>query len=386
MKSSVASIHKSLIAGALLGAVAMPPAAGADELRAAVTHARRSFETTTQGPPWPPSTLTDVHGDFVVVGSVLTQIAPGVIVPVPRQAALVSKNTVPPLNGGVEDFSNPFGAAYQLVRALDLRPGSADLAMVLHTPSFGPPRGSFGGGPRIPMTGDSPYNLNMVPDTCADLFPGASQSAVFKRPSFPLHEYPIPGFQGDQVAYDADTGEPYDPHASSGPGCGAGCPGENDVDRRRSTPITLGEWLRARGEVDFRLTRYNAAAGGFTAARVEVRLRGLLPHSVYTAWGIRENVLSQGRQPAPLALPGLVVTDERGTASLVTEIPNPFPARAGDVRGLRLVGIEISYHPDYQNWGACAERFGVGYRALRWFDILPDGSRDLDDLRTVPAP
>lgn len=358
------------------------PRASADR---PATQARRSLETTTQGPPWPPSTLTDTNGDFVVVGNVLTEVAPGVIAPLPGQAALVSKNTVPPLVGGREDFSNPFGAPYNVLRALNLNPGSPDLAMVLHTPSFGPPRGAFGGGPRIPMLGDSPYNLNMVPDTCPELFPGNPQSALFQRPAFGLHEYPILGFQGDHVAYDLDTGAPYDPHSSSGPGCGAGCPGENETDRRRSTPITLGEWLRARGQVEFRLVRYSHAAGGFTAARVELRMTGLLPHSVYTVWGIRQNVLTQGRQPAPLALPGLFVTDERGNGSLVTEIPNAFPARATDERGMRLVGVEVSYHPDYQNWGACAERFGVGYRVLRWFDFRPDGSRDLDFLQTVPA-
>lgn len=378
-------IGRYALAGLALAALAVSSGAATAGEHSS-PHARRVLETTTQGPPWPPSTVTDANGDFVVVGNVLTQVAPGVIVPLPGKAALVSKNTVPPLTNGVEDFSNPFAAAYTVLRPLDLAPGSSDLRTILHTPSFGPPRGAFGGGARIPMAGDSPYNLNMVPDTCPELFPSSAQSHAYTRPSFPLHEYPILGFQGDQVAYDVDDGSAYDPHATSGPGCGAGCAGENRTDQRRGTPITLGEWLRARGEVDFRLVRYSAVAGGFTAARVEMRFTGLLPRSVYTVWGIRQNVFTGARQPAPLTIPGFFITDERGNGSLTAEIPNAFPARPGDAQGMRLVGVEVSYHPDYQNWGACAERYGVGYRVLRWFDFRPDGTRDLDFLQTVPAP
>jgi hypothetical protein len=233
---------------------------------------------STQGPLWPPSEVVNEDGDFILVGTVLTEVAPGQIVPLPKQAVLVSKETVPPLDkNGREDFSNVLGAPYKVIRPLDLTPGSTDLEMVLHTSSFGPFEGLFGGGPRIPREGESPYNLNGVLPFCPELFPSASQRDSYTRPSFPFHKAPIWGFQGDQLAYDVDTGEPYDPHTGSD--CPPeGCPGENSVDTRRTTPITLDEWLRARGEVTITLTRFNKEVNAYTAARFDLHFKDLPPN------------------------------------------------------------------------------------------------------------
>lgn len=346
----------------------------------------RDFNMTTQGPPWPPSTVVDKDGNFVVVGTVLTRDNSGTVVSVPGKAALVSKNTVPPLDSnGVEDFSNPLAAPYKVIRYLDLRHGSRDRKIVLYSPSFGPSKGDFGGGPRIPMEGKSRYNLNMIPSPCPEVFPATSQLHSFTRKSFPLHKYPVLGLQGDQVAYDVDTGEPYDPMTRSGTGCENGCSGESMVDFYDQAPVTLGKWIQARGNFRIALTRYSRSAGGYTAARIDLKLRNLLPHSVYTAWGVKQRVFSQGRFPGPLGVPSVFVSDKNGRAEASFEIPHPFPARELDDEGLRLIGIEISYHPDAQNWGACGERFGVGYRVFNWFDIMANGERDLDNLITVPA-
>lgn len=347
---------------------------------------QRDFNLTTQGPPWPPSTVVDKDGNFVVIGTVLTRDSSGAVVALPNKAALVSKNTVPPLDSnGVEDFSNPFAAPYEIIRYLDLHRGSRDKRMVLFTPSFGPSKGDFGGGPRIPKAGESSYNLNMIPSPCPEVFPATSQLYSFTRQSFPLHQYPVLGLQGDQVAYDVDTGEPYDPMTRSGTGCENGCAGESMVDFFDQAPVTLGKWMEARGKFKIGLTNYSLAAGGYTAARIDLKFRDLLPNSVYTAWGVKQRVFSQGRFPGPLGLPSVFVTDKYGRAEASFEIPNPFPARELDDEGLRLIGIEISYHPDAQNWGACGERFGVGYRVFNWFDIMPNGDRDLSNLVTVPA-
>ncbi len=342
----------------------------------------RSFNVTTQGPLWPPSTLVDENGDFIVVGQILKEISPGVIAPVPGGAALVAKETIPPLTNDIEDFSNPLAAPYQVIRSLDLSARSRDRDMVLFSPSFGPVSGAFGGGPRIPMEGESEYNLNQVGSVCPEAFAAASQASAFKRPSFPLHQYPILGFQGDQVAYHVDTGEPFDPMTSTGAGCESGCTGENRIDSRRQQPVTLGEWVSARGKMKISLVNYDRRQGGFTAAKFALKFQRLLPDSVYTVWGIRENVLTQGSSPAPLKLPGLFLTDKHGSGEFTAVVENAFPERSEDSEGLRIVGIEISYHPDYQNWGACPERFGIGYRAMSWFDFLPDGGRDLSDFIT----
>jgi hypothetical protein len=343
----------------------------------------RTLNKSTQGPPWPPGTVTDQNGNFIVVGNILTEVKPGVIQQV-HGAALVSKDTVPPLDAhGRENFSNPLAAPYKVLHTLDLTPGSADMQTVLYSPSYGPPRGNFGGGPRIPMAGESRYNLNMITAVCPETFPAASQLDSYVRKSFPLHEYPIPGFQGDQIAYNVDTGAPYDPHTKTGASCGpGGCSGENVISQRTVGPITLGRWLAASGEMSIKLTQFDPAVGAFTAARFSFKLKHLLPHSLYTLWAIRQNVFTFGSFPGPFALPATVITDAEGNAELTSDLPNPFPDRTLDDAGLRVVGVEIVYHPDYQNWGACPERLGVGYHVLTWYDFLPDGTRDLSQFVT----
>jgi hypothetical protein len=320
------------------------------------------LSNSTQGPLWPPSEVVTEDGDFILVGTVLTEVAPGQIVPLPNQAVLVSKETVPPLDkNGREDFSNPLGAPYKVIRPLDLTPESKDLEMVFHTLSFGPFEGPFGGRPRIPREGDSPYNLNAA-HPCPELFPSASQRGSYTRPSFPLHETSIWGFQGDQVAYDVDTGEPYDPHTSSN--CPLeGCPGENSVDTRRTKPITLGEWLRARGEVTITLTRFNKEVNAYTAARFDLHFQDLPPNAIFTIWAARRHVLEpppKFRRPHPLRIPNVIVSDKRGRASFSAEVSNPFPDPATDDKGLRMMVLAVNYHSDYQNWGACAMRLGAG--------------------------
>jgi hypothetical protein len=345
-------------------------------------HARRQLVVTTQGPLWPPSTFVDSNGDFVVLGNILTKMPSGKIEAVPG-AALVSKNTKPPLDAnGREDFSNFMAAPYQVIRRLDLRRGSKDLDIELYTPSYGPPKGNFGGGPRIPMEGDSRYNLNPIPTPCPELFPAASQEYTYTRPSFPVKDYPILGFQGDQVAYDVDTGAPYDPKTRSGPSCGLGCSGEDMLDERSDKPVTLGDWVRARGEMEVTLTRYDHRVKAYTAARFKFKLRNLLPRSLYTFWALRQSVFTFGHLPGPYGLPSSVMTDDDGNAEYTVELNNPFPDRAKDPNGHRVVGVEMEYHPDQQNWGACGERWGIGFRILSWFDFLPDGSRDLSNLVT----
>ena len=185
-----------------------------------------TIPAATQAPVWPPAEIVDENGDFVVVGTILRKGEDGQGVP-SIGAAIVSKDTVPPLNdAGVEDFSNPFGSYYTIIRELDLSEGSPDRDIELYSASFGPARGSFGGGGRIPQDGDSMYNLNGLPDTCPEIFPSESQAYTFKRDSFPILRAPVLGFQGDQVAYDVDTGLEFDPMLASGEGCGAGCSGD----------------------------------------------------------------------------------------------------------------------------------------------------------------
>ena len=130
--------------------------------------ARIKLTNSTQGPLWPPSEVLDKDGNFVLVGNVIKEVAPGQN-SLEWDAVIVSKDTVPPLDSsGREDYSNPLGAPYKIVRSLDLRKGSEDLDMELYSVSFGPYMGDFGGGPRMPKLGESKYNLNGAETSCPE--------------------------------------------------------------------------------------------------------------------------------------------------------------------------------------------------------------------------
>jgi hypothetical protein len=355
-------LHRDLrllgLVALLIAAFLVAPGTGSAQDGPSFTH---HFVVSTQGPPWPPSEVTDANGDFVVVGDILTEVAPGQVIGIPG-AALVSKDTVPPLDAnGREDFSNPMGAPYQVIRHLDLSRGSNDLKIELYTNSFGPSVGNFGGGPRIPRQGENRYNLNMLPATCPDFFPTQIQETSYTLPSFPLHLAPVWGFSGDQVSYEVDSGDAYTPRWGSGSQCPPdGCLGEDIVNHRRQQPITLGEYMRQRGRMKVTLTRFDPRLDAYTHARFEITLDNLLPSSMYTVWGVRLRTLLLGVPPNPLRFPNVVITDRKGAGKVSYEVRNPFPDAQGPQALLRLLAVGVAFHPDFQNWGGCFGRIGAG--------------------------
>lgn len=350
----------------------------------------RDLLVATQGPFWPPSEVVDNDGNFVLLGVGLTEPEPGVIGFAPNTAAIVSKDTVPPLGLNGEEAAplNWFGAPYSFVRSLDLSPDSPDLDIELNSLSFGPSQG-FGTAPRIPRVGDSPYNLNGLGTTCPEVFPTAAQRTAYTRPSFPLHRVPIWGFQGDQVSYDVESGRTFDPEAATGPGCPffGGCTGEDVISRRRETPITLGEWLKARGHVRIDLANFDEAQGAFTHANIELTFENLLPESVYTVWAVRPrnapSAIQTIRPVAPLGIPNVFRTDTDGAASISFNVRNPFPDPATDTYGRRIAGLNIVFHSDAQNWGACFGRFGAGTDVHAHLSSFVDGTNDFTNFVTV---
>jgi len=348
---------------------------------------------TTQGPPWPPAAQVDEHGDFIVIGTILTEVQPGVVAPSPG-AALVSKDTVPPLDSqGKENFTNLFGAPYQVIRHLDLSPGSPDLDLVLHTLSWGPMRGDWGGGgPRMPRADGSRYNLNSFHTAgfvAPDLFPASSQMLTYTRPSYPLHQVPIFGFQGDDVAYNTDTGEPYTPTLRSGSHCPAeGCVGEDPINFRRQEPITLGEWLKAEVWLTITLVNPKKASGPapvYTAARFDLQARHLLPNSIYVMSTVRSNFFRPNplrKLPDTAALPNVILTDWEGKARLSRVIPNPFPDPAKDDAGLRIIGLGIGFKSDFSVPGAYPVRFGPGVDIHAQVSSFADGTVDFTPFIT----
>ncbi len=324
--------------------------------------------TTTQGPLWPPAALSDENGDFIVVGIGLIKDENNKVKLRTDQAMIVSKNTVPPLDeNGVETFINPFAVPYKVNRYLDLTKDSPDLDIVLYSNSFGPPEGSFGGGPRVPAASVSAYNLNSFPlngQPCPDIFPSESQRFTYTRPSFALHQVPVPGYQGDQLAYESDTGAEFTPSRKTGSSCPPqGCEGENKVDFRRKSPITLGEWLKAKVSVDIELMDYSVELEAYTAASFTIKAKNLLPNSIYHVFALRTNLLIPNPIPAvadPLGLPSIIVTDEHGRGRLLVVHSNPFPEPALDDAGLRIIGISVAFRSGFQNNGACVTAYGPG--------------------------
>lgn len=343
----------------------------------------------TQGPLWPPSEVVDHDGNFILLGSVLTEVQPGVIQPVPQQAVIVSKETVPALGpDGVEDPDNWFAATHKVLRKLDLSRGSRDLKMVLHSLSFGPFEGS-GRSPRIPRIGESTYNLNGDLTICPDILPTESQRFNYFLPSFPLHQVPVNGFQGDQVAYDPNTGSEFDPAtATDDPACAAqGCPGEDVVDVRRRKPITLGDWLKSDGTLKIQLVKPNKK-GQYTAARFSFSLKSMIPNSIYTVWAVRPREIPipgvfHRRDIDPLFSPNVITTDGQGRGSAEWEVTNPFPDPATDTRGFRIFGISVVYHSNLQNWGACPSPYGPGVDVHAVFNTLNGTRPDITDFVTV---
>jgi hypothetical protein len=349
---------------------------------------------TTQGPFWPPSAHCDKDGNFILVGTVITEVAPGKIVPIPRQAVLVSKDTVPPLDkNGKEDFTDYFKAPYKVIRKLDLSPGSPDLDLVLHTISWGPPEGDWGdGAPRMPRLGESRYNLNsfhLKNRVSTEIFPSEAQRKRYTRPSLPLHKAIIPGFQGDQVSYDVETGEPYTPILRNGPDCYPdGCPGEDIVNFRREEPITLAMWMKAEVWLTITLTNFKKGPGPvgiYTAARFDLQARNLLPDSMYSLVMIRSSEF----HPVPLrkfpdtsVLPNVLLTDWRGTGRLSRVIPNPFPDPNNDPSGLRIIGVGLGYKSDYSMFGGYPCRMNPGVDMHVVTQSFGDGTLDFTPFIT----
>ncbi|MBL4817149.1 hypothetical protein [Shewanella sp.] len=343
-----------------------------------------SLTNSTQGPFWPPSEFMDQHGDFVLVGNILARSPDGQILP-RWGAAIISKNTVPPLDiNGVEDFTNEFSAAYRVVRELDLSGPDKDIE--LFSVSFGPSRGNFGGGARIPKLGNSTYNLNSGERACPELFPtSAEQADNYTKESFAINRVPIWGFQGDHIQYAADSGLVEDPFDATGPDCGEGCSGENIVDSRDTSAYTLEQHLAADGELRVKLLDWNSQANAYTAARFTFKFTQLLPNRIYSIWAIRSNAMlptPQTRRPDPLGLPNIIVTNKRGKAKISFIVENPFPLPESDLSLNRIQGIAVGLNSSMQTWGACADRLGPGVTIHGVFNSMFWGT-SLENAHTI---
>ncbi len=150
------------------------------------------------------------------------------------------------------------------------------------------------------------------------------QAHTERRPSFALHQAPVPDLR------EADG-------------------------RRRREPITLAQWLRARGTL-----RVSIEADR-RGALFELACEQLVPDSVYTVMSLRERDLDpvSPTRPGPLGVPNVFVTDASGKASFWARLPNPFPA-PGQAGANRVVNIVVLYMSSHMCHGGAIGWYGLG--------------------------
>ncbi len=115
-------------------------------------------------------------------------------------------------------------------------------------------------------------------------------------------------------------------------------------------PITLGQWLKARGRARLR------CVGG--RAFIEMRFRGLVPRGLYTVWQVL--VGEQGPVALPMGgVPNVVVSDGYGQGNFSARLNFcPLALQEGEVP---LAIIEVLYHSDGAAYGAVPELQKAGF-------------------------
>lgn len=169
------------------------------------------------------------------------------------------------------------------------------------------------------------------------------------RPSYPFHEVPIP-----------------DQRLADGP--------------KITRAVTLGQWLRAEGTVDVRVSPDR----GHATFRFE--FSGLVPSSLYTVMSLREHDLDPTgpTRPGPLGIPNVFVADENGDARYSATLPNPFP-----IDGNRVISVIVLWMSYQRSYGGAIGQFGLGgdihaQLKLTGPDFLDHTTIDLEE-RSCPS-
>ncbi|WP_445946459.1 hypothetical protein [Shewanella sp.] len=246
---------------------------------------------TTQGPLYPPSEIMNADGHFVVVGNILRQSPTGI--DMQWGAALVSASSSVPEFGAL--------AAYDIIRELDPQNLEEAAAMVLHTLP-------------LPLPCNN-YSMLFAPEQA----PEAHQKI---RPSLGLHQA-VPDF-------------------------------ELEHSRQFNQPITLGNWLRAQGELTVTLVEQQQAA------KFLLLMQNLVPNSLYTVMALRENDLNplEPSRPGPLGIPNCFITDEEGCGRYQAIMQNPFPAP--ELNQNRIINIVVLFMSSQCAHGGAIGLYGLG--------------------------
>lgn len=145
-----------------------------------------------------------------------------------------------------------------------------------------------------------------------------------------------------------------------------------------STPITLESWLEATG----RLKIVCEDAG---TAELTINAKKLVPHGLYSAWGVWRDFAATGLLTAPLGgMPNLVVADHRGRAKL--QRVGLFCPLELTSDGSSLIYVRLIWHADGGGSGSTPADFDevqvfVGFGGgLPFQSTLPLGIHRFDHL------
>jgi len=140
-------------------------------------------------------------------------------------------------------------------------------------------------------------------------------------------------------------------------------------------PITLGDWLDARGRAKIR-------CDGDDAARLRMKFRGLVPNALYTVWGFME-LPGGGVAPRPLGgVPNAFVPSKNGSGSFDRELNFcPFGEDSP------LLHIVLALHTDGSVFGAVpamadaetSKPVGVIVHAQTAFPVNAEEMLDVDE-------
>ena len=125
---------------------------------------------------------------------------------------------------------------------------------------------------------------------------------------------------------------------------------------REMKPVTLRDWIEARGHLSITVTR------GGRAARFEMEFHNLIPDSLYTVMSLRQTDLDPVRgptRPGPLGIPNVFVTDHNGNGHLWAELPNPFPP-VEDPDSNRIINVILLWMSTRMSNGGALGTHGLG--------------------------
>jgi hypothetical protein len=252
------------------------------------------LSVTTQGPTYPPSEVMDADGNFIVIGRINRAAADGTVTSAWGGAIVGADSPLP-----------AFGAnlPYRIERELAPELAPRDAALVLHTLP-------------LPLPCNN-YPMLFAPEQCPD-------AAAMRKPSYPFHQVPIPDLR------------------------------ERD-GRKLRRPVTLGQWVAARGRLRVSLTEDERAA------RFDFSFTGLIPDSLYTVMSLRQHDLDPARlsRPGPLGVPNVFVTDGEGAAVYSATLPDPFPGpEVAD--GNRIINVVVLWMSYQMSHGGAIGHFGLG--------------------------